>query len=152
MWTLEFSTVEKMLISMNVTELMMVNCTCMLHVHNLHVSVTKRHTCKHVRKLVTCCTAILTQTELPWTGWKKLISSLFELLYFERVHLHVHTYTCTYVCLWDVWHQCTQVMDREDDRITSDLYAEGGSNYTTISSLAWRYMYIVCHGNTCIAH
>jgi hypothetical protein len=30
-------------------------------------------------------------------------------------------------------------MDSEDDRITSQLYAEGGSNYTTISSLAWRY-------------
>jgi hypothetical protein len=29
-------------------------------------------------------------------------------------------------------------MDSEDDRITSQLYAEGGSNYTTISSLAWR--------------
>ena len=39
-------------------------------------------------------------------------------------------------------------MDKEDDRITSDLYAEGGSNYTTISSLAWRYMYIhVCTHN-----
>ena len=29
-------------------------------------------------------------------------------------------------------------MDAEDDRITSQLYAEGGSNYTTISSLVWR--------------
>ena len=32
-----------------------------------------------------------------------------------------------------------QAMDAEDDRVTSALYAEGGSNYTTISSLAWRY-------------
>ena len=33
----------------------------------------------------------------------------------------------------------TQVMYEEDDRITRELYAEGGSNYTSISSLAWRY-------------
>ena len=38
--------------------------------------------------------------------------------------------------------QCTmymQEMDDADDRITSELYIEGGSNYTAISSLAWRY-------------
>ena len=34
-----------------------------------------------------------------------------------------------------------QAMNVEDDRLTSQLYSEGGSNYTTISSLAWRYLY-----------
>ena len=56
--------------------------------------------------------------------------------------------TCSVLYMFYVYgiHACTvqctmymQEMDDADDRITSELYIEGGSNYTAISSLAWRY-------------
>ena len=46
----------------------------------------------------------------------------------------MYIHTCTVQCTMYM-----QEMDDADDRITSELYIEGGSNYTAISSLALRY-------------
>ena len=45
-------------------------------------------------------------------------------------------------------HIFMQLMDNFDDQATNMLYMKGGSNYSTISSLAWRFVRIYNYTDT----